>query len=101
MIEHNYNKTATVKRYTDGDGNLESYADHLSNIPCMIYNLSESYDEDIDGRTGKDWIMLCGNVDIKEQDKVIIDSVEYKVVGKKPYDRHENYLELTIRKYSS
>jgi len=97
-IERNYNKTVNTQRLEDESGNVESYQEYLSAVPCMIQPLDETFSEDIDGNFGKDYLMFCGICDILEGDKIIDDDAEYKVSGIERFDHGRNaHLELRIR----
>lgn len=101
MIESNYDKTIKTQRLTDESGDREYFDDYLTGVACHIQPLEESFIEDLDGNFGKDWIMFCGVLDIKEGDRIIDGTTEYKVVGVESFkfldeDRH---MEIRIRKW--
>ena len=72
-IESNFDKTVDIKRLIDEDesGYIEGYADHLSDVPCHIQPLDDSYSQDIEGNFGKEWLMFCCYQDILEGDRVL------------------------------
>lgn len=83
-IADHYNKTVSTKRLGDITGTKkEIYATHLAALACTIQAMDESYSEDLDGGIGKDYMLFCGNVDVKEGDQVVDGSTTYKVTGVK------------------
>lgn len=87
-----------VKDNDESPTDTEEYQSYLDDIPCLIYPLEDSYGEDIQGSYGKDFIMICGILDIKEKDKVIDGWDEYIVVGLKEYNfLGTELMELRIR----
>lgn len=102
MITDFYNKKVDTKRLSDITGTLkEEYTLYLTDVNCLIEPYSDGFTEDIDGSVGKDYVMFCEVADIKEGDKIVDGTDEYKVVGLKKYiDRNsEHHLELIIRQY--
>jgi len=101
-IEKFYNKSVEVYRLADDDsGYGEVYALHLAEVNCGIQTLDDRFNEDIEGSFGKDFLMMCGVVDIKEGDRVIDGEVEYRVVGVEVYDMGNNpHIELIIRTFN-
>lgn len=103
MLEEYYNQKVNVKRLiTDTDESpvdIEQYQDYLLDIPCLIQPLSDSYGQDFSGIYGKDFLMFCGDYDIKEKD-LIVDKIgnEYLVSGVKRYSfLNDTHLELIIK----
>ena len=101
-IEKNFNKSVTVQRVDDfesGDG--EYYANYLSNVKCHMQPLDESYNEDLSGSFGKDYIMYCLVQDILEGDRIVDGSDTYRVVGVKSFEflGQSRHMEIRIRKF--
>lgn len=104
MIEFHYDKTVSVKRLSADVNDREQYAEHIAEVECMIQPVADSFDEDVDGNFGKNHIMFCAVLDIKEGDRLTdLDSeVEYKVVGVRSHKfrGREHHMELSIREFS-
>jgi hypothetical protein len=102
MISDYYNKTVSTKRLADITAtDKEDYQTYIATLSCLIQPLSETFQEDLEGSTGKDYVMFCGVADILEGDRVIDGTDEYSVVGLKRYsDKNaEHHLEVIIRRY--
>lgn len=102
MITDYYNKIVSTKRLTDiTTTDREDYQTYIATLSCLIQPLSETFQEDLEGSTGKDYVLFCGVADILEGDRVIDGTDEYSVVGLKRYsDKNgEHHLEVIIRKY--
>ena len=70
----------------------------LASVDCNIQPLDSSYNEDLEGSYGKDYLMFCDVVDIIEGDKIISGSTEYIVKGVKSFEViNYSIMELTIR----
>lgn len=102
-ISNMYNQSAKTERedYIQGSDIKQTYVEHLDDFPCHVQPLDSEVVQDIPGGFGKNWIMFCPVVDIKEGDKVIIDGeIEYRVSGVENYNFSRNpHLEVTIRKF--
>lgn len=83
----------TVRRYTAGAQNpydgrpAETWADHLTDEPCRLMagvgrgNTGTGMEVRIGAKlVVADYILFIGDVDITEQDRVIIDTVEYEIL---------------------
>ena len=77
----NYDNSVNIERLAAGDGDTEEYAAHISGIKCHIQPLDDAMSETGDGRFGKDWMMFCDDMDIKEGDHVKEGAITYSVVG--------------------
>ena len=101
-IEKNYNKEVNVERIADEEsGDKQEYVLLEADVKCMIQPLDDSYTEDVDGNFGKDFIMFCGITDIKEFDRVIDGTTEYRVVGLEVFDIGNNpHMEVRIRTFN-
>jgi hypothetical protein len=101
MIESNYDKTINTQRLTDESGDREYFDDFLTGVACHMQPLEESFTEDLDGNFGKDWIMFCAVLDIKEGDRIIDGTDEYKVVGVESFNflDEDRHMEIRIRKW--
>lgn len=100
MIEDQYNKMVDVQRVVDDSGNTEVYDDHITDLPCHIQPLDETFVQDIEGNFGKDWMMFCAVNDILEGDKIIDGADEYRVTGVESFEflGSPRHMELRIRK---
>ena len=102
MISEFYDKTVSTKRLsaTTGTDN-ESYQTNLASVSCHIQPLDEGFLPDMSGSYGKNFLMFCEVVDIKQGDIVVDGSVEYLVEGVESLSfEGETHLELAIRKTS-
>lgn len=95
-------KTVDVKRLEDtSDTDSQAFQAHLdgtSAVICNIQPLEDSYGEDLEGSYGKDFVMFCKVVDIKQGDKIVDNSVEYIVQGVESYSfQGLSHMELRIR----
>lgn len=102
MITDYYNKVVKTKRLTDITGtDKEDYQDFIIELACLIQPFVDSYQEDLDGSVGKDYVMFCEVADVVEGDRIIDGTDEYSVVGVKRYsDKNgEHHLEAIIRIY--
>ncbi len=103
-IHVNYNRTVDVERIAEDAGPTESYAAHLSGVPCHIQPLDDSFTEQLTGSYGKDWLLFCDATDILEGDLVTDDAdVEYKVVGVESFHflNQPRHMEVRLRKSHS
>lgn len=83
---------------TTGEADTESWASHLTDVSCQIQPLDDSYAEDLEGSYGKDFLMFCSDIDVKQGDKIIDGSVEYIVQGVESYSFQSfSHMELRIR----
>lgn len=98
-ISQFFDKQVAVKRLTGTAGtDNEAYGDHLSEVSCQIQPLEDSYGEDLEGSYGKDFVMFCEVLNIKQGDKIVDGTVEYLVVGLESYSwQGFSHMELRIR----
>ena len=99
-ISQFFDNTVDIKRLgaTTGEDDTESWATHLEGVTCQIQPLEDSYGEDIEGSYGKDFLMFCSVIDVKQGDKVIDNSTEYIVQGVESYSwQGFSHIELRIR----
>jgi hypothetical protein len=102
MIADRYNKTISTKRLgAIATTKKEQYATYLTGIKCLMQPFDQSFNEDIDGSTGKNFNMFCQVSDIKQGDEVIDGSDTYKVVGVSTYEDGvgSHHMEVIIREY--
>lgn len=93
-----YRQTATTQREITVSGIKKAYAAHLANFKCHVQPLEPAVSEDLVGGFGKDWLMFCACLDIKEGDKVIVGSDEYRVSGVENFNFGQNpHMEILIR----
>ena len=99
-INQHFDNTVDVMRLeaVSGTDNEAFGATHLIGVSCQIQPLDDSYGEDLEGSYGKNFVMFCSAVDIKQGDKIVDGSTEYLVVGVESYDwQGFSHMELTIR----
>lgn len=103
MIERMYNQSATTERETAvGVSTIKkAYTENLSSFRCHVQPLDSEVFQDLPGGFGKNWLMFCPVLDIREGDKVIVDGVtSYRVIGVENYNFSRNpHLEVTIRTF--
>ena len=102
-ISQFFDNEVDVYRLADtADTDNQAWAVHLTGtqeVSCQIQPLDDSYGEDLEGSYGKDFVMFCSVVDIKQGDKIVDGSTEYLVVGVESYSfQGFSHMELTIRK---
>lgn len=104
-IERHYNKTATTKRMmaTDDSSGFQELETVLTDLACHVQPLEDSISPDITGGFGKDFLMFCAIVNLKEGDRVFIDNDEYRVVSmeKLRYMGQPKHIEARIRIYDA
>ena len=99
-INQFFDNEVTIKRLEDTEGteDNESWGDHLTEVACQIQPLDDSYGEDLEGSYGKDFVMFCSVIDVKQGDKIIDNSTEYIVQGVESYSwQGFSHMELRIR----
>lgn len=97
-----YNQTVDIERLENSETSSYKmeYATHLENVAVSMQPLDPTFSEDIPGGFGKDKLMICGLIDIKEGDRVIHGSDQYRVVGVESYLTNlgtQHHLEVVIR----
>jgi hypothetical protein len=102
LVDH-YNETVSVERLATVSGRKKTHSQIIASLSCHIQPADESLSGDIEGGFGKNWVLLCGDNDIIEGDRVIWNSNEYKVVG---VERHkfmgqQRHMELVLRAFKS
>src|ERR1043165_1367026 len=108
MLESFYTKTARVDRLTtvlDEESSPTAkidYTTHIESLACHIQPLDDTITQDIPGGFGKNFLMFSAIADIDEGDRVIIDSVEYRVMGTEALSLGNNpHQETIIRVFQS
>lgn len=112
LANYYFNKTATSEREGFITEVIESvptvstikkaFTSNLSSFPCHLQPLDESIGSDGQAAFGKNWLMMCNVMDIKEGDKITIDSVEYKVAGVENYNFSRiQHMEIILRAFKS
>lgn len=101
-ISQFFDKTVDIYRLEDtADTDNQAFQVHLDGtaaVSCNIQPLEDAYGEDLEGSYGKDFVMFCPVVDIKQGDKVVDNSTEYIVQGVESYSFQGFYhMELRIR----
>ena len=98
-----YNQNAVTQREgAVGASTIKkAYVSHLTSFRCHVQPLDSEVVQDIPGGFGKNWLMFCPVLDIKEGDKVVVDGTdEYRVTGVENYNFSRNpHLEVTIRAF--
>lgn len=103
-LYNQFDKTIKTQRLTDiAETDKEDYQDFLTNVPCMIQPLEDSFGEDLQGGFGKDFLMFCTVLDIKEGDLVVDGTTVYKVVGLEDFKNwlgNSTHMEVRIRLFN-
>lgn len=98
-----YNQHAVTERegFIGSSTIKKGYSSFLSSFPCHVQPLDSTVIQDLPGGFGKNWLLFCPVLDIREGDKVIVDGTdEYRVTGVENYDFSRNpHLEVTIRAF--
>lgn len=94
-----YKSTCNVERIATTTGSKKAFTSHLTGIACHIQPLTAEYANAGAFIFGKDWLMFCPIVDIQEGDRIILDSVEYRVIAveKLDFNGRQQHLEVVIR----
>lgn len=102
-LAREFNKKVQIERLSEVAGTeKEQYLSHISDVECFIHPSDESFNEDMTGSFGKDYLMFCEVLDIKEGDKIIDGVTEYRVIGVENYPEFidsAQHLEVIIRKF--
>jgi len=111
MLESFYTKTARVDRLTTVTEVIDdvptatakkNYTTHIASLACHVQPLDDTITQDIPGGFGKNFLMFSAIADIDEGDRVIIDSVEYRVMGTEALSVGNNpHQETIIRVFQS
>lgn len=99
-IDLMYDASATTKRqdYVAGSDIKKAYVDNLASFSCHIQPESPTFNQDIPGSFGKNWVMFCPVLDIRENDIVVSGGVSYKVMGVETFSFSNNpHCEVSIR----
>lgn len=100
MIGRFYDKTASVERLATVSGSKKAYASHIASLPCYVQPQDASISSDIEGGFGKNFALYCDTADIKEGDRIIIDTTEYRVMGIQSYETGSlAHMEIIIRHF--
>lgn len=103
ILRNNYTKTADVKRTvetTDANNFVKSeFSTVHSDIPCHLQPTTGELTQDRANSFGKNYTMFCDPIEIREGDRVDIDSDEYRVVGVESYKWKgvEKHMEVLLR----
>lgn len=97
MIENHYDKTARIDRLVTTTGNKKSFSTHIASLACHIQPLDPQITGDIEGGFGKNCLMFSANADIREGDRVFIDSKEYRIVSSESLSFKSSHQETIIR----
>ena len=103
-LTRQFNKTVDVQRLAPiTDTNKEEYAAHITGLACLIQPLDDTFSEDLQGSFGKNSTLYCEPNDIKEGDRIVDGSVNYRVIGVETFQDYmsvDHHMELTIRVFS-
>lgn len=105
MINTEYNEKVDVERLSIiEDTNKKEFTTHLSDVNCAIQPLEPQISQDIDGSFGKDFLMFCEVVDIKEGDRIVRNPDQsgggevYRVTAVESLSfRNQDHMEIQIR----
>lgn len=103
-IEKHYTKRFDTKRLAPIEvGSIKKeYVTYLEDEPCHLQPLSDSVTSDLEGGFGKDFLMYCDILDIKNTDRIFIDGLEYRITGLETLQfKGNDHLELTVRAFKS
>lgn len=81
MISDYYDQTARIDRLQTTTGNKKAFSTHIESLPCYVQPLDAQISQDIEGGFGKNFLMFSGVADIREGDRVFIDSKEYRIMS--------------------
>ena len=106
-MENQFNETVQVNRLIDVEGtNKKSFSIHIQALRCVIQPQDPKTSQDIPGGFGKDFLMFCPAVDLKEGDRVLRDvdesgdGLEYRVMGVESFDfLNHTHMEVSIRTF--
>ena len=102
MIAAHYDKNASVERLQATTGNKQAFSVHLVSVPCLIQPLTDEVSGDLEGSFGKDFLMLSGIVDIREGDRISVESEEYRVIATEALNFGKNpHRETRLRIFKS
>ena len=95
-----FDKTVDIMRLEDtANTDNEAFGStNVADVSCIIQPLDDSYGEDLEGSYGKDFLMFCSVIDIKQGDKVVQGATEYLVQSIESYDFvGQTHIEARIR----
>lgn len=103
MIDLQYDETIDVKRLANvPGGNKREYTTLLTGVNCCIQPLDPQISTDIEGGFGKEWLLFCEDIDLREGDRVIRETNEYRVTGVERLSfMGQAHVEATIRIFKS
>ncbi len=99
MLASLLTETVSVKRFgaVEDTDQLAQATLHAS-LACHIQPDTEDTTEDLPGSFGRDWLLMCNTVDLKEDDRVTWNSKEYRVIAVSHHDMFgEAHTEARIR----
>lgn len=97
-----YDNTISVKRMAVVSGNKKTFSEVLADVDAHIQPLDSEFTENTSYILGKDFQMFCGIIDLREGDRIVADSKEYKVIAVEKYDSPllntaDSHIEAIIR----
>ena len=101
-IERFYTTTASSERdgFVGASTVKKSFSTHIASFPCHIQPLDATLAQALPGGIGKNWLMVCPVLDIKEGDKVIAENITYNVTAVETYKMGGNtHMEISIRTF--
>lgn len=85
MLAEHFDTTVSIVSLIDGSNDTEVFSTTVLSLRCQIQPLDDSFDEDLSGSYGKDFLMFSGISTIKQGDKVYDGSDYYAVRGVESY----------------
>ncbi len=105
IISRLYDATAVTERegWVDVNKIKRAYVSNLTAFACHVQPLEAELAQTLPGGIGKNWLMFCSNLDIKENDKLIVnDTTEYRVAGIETYTHSRNpHMEVILTSFKN
>lgn len=82
MIENHYTKTFKIKRLQVVSGDKKNFVEIPTENPCHLQPFTSENSSDLAGSFGKEYLLFTSStVEIFEEDIIIIDNVNYKIMS--------------------
>lgn len=104
MLEDHYGETVVVQRLNTTSGYKKDFTDHLTGVKCHIQPFDDDISQDITIGFGKDLLLFCDVLDIREGDRIIWDSEDYRVSAVSSnfrFLKRARHMEIRIRAFKS
>lgn len=101
-IQNKYDKIVNITResFLSGSTVKKAFVSHLIGVKCHIQPYESQIGEYMPGAFGKDMLMFCDVLDIKEGDHVILGEKTYTVAGVETFDFSGNpHMEILIQAF--